>query len=611
MAKRKGGNTPEIIPRRSSTELIFRNTSLAKSLAKGYEIKLKQAGLSIDPLSYASTMLFYLIIGSVSGVAIAAVGIALIFKFYILAIVKNPKIIIIALPLILFGMLMPIILYLALNANISEKIDKLKVGLDSETPIFSAVFLVYIRSGLNPGYLFEQLAESKAFNNIRKFSSYITKRVKYVGGGIEEALLSAGTISPSKTFRDLLFTYVTAIRTGAPVVNTLAAKAQDILKDFEVLTEKAADNLSGLAEGYVIYLSSGYIFFFLAAIMSGLFPTFKIPLPVLAILAIFVIPMANFVFTFWADKIQVKFPEETMKAYKIFFISFPVGIAVTIVLLALTKQLLPLITLTGGLNNINLTSIDIAVGLIIASIPPYIETKKELGSRSGYNEYIVRFLRAIGEGLRAGLSPQSVMERLRDASEMGKFRTILSEVTAILMFGVSLKDAFKIGASKIRDFTAKVAMVSLADMLEIGSMTPDTIESIAEQIDTQLSSEKRYREKIKILIISPYLAIFLSLFASVVLGASIVKLFSVTTLPAFSYGNLEQAIIELPRITYVIGISSIINAFFAGFFVGKLQTGKTASGFLHCIILTVISTVMVIIAPHLTLVFPHTSTPTI
>lgn len=594
---RTNDSPPLEIKKRGSVDSIFYNTKLAKSLAPKFDAQLKRAGIPEDARAYASRFLFFMVISVVVMFVLLTVGLLIAFKFYLLAPIKEPKYLVLSMIMVIFGAVIPLVSYLGIQSTISQKIESLRIGLDSETPVFSAVFLVYLRSGLSPGYLFEQIAEGKAFNYVRKFASYVTKRVKYLGEGIEDALYNASEITPSALLSELAKTYVTAVRTGAPVTSTIQAKVRDLMRQFQQNAARAADSLSGVAEGYVIWLSSGYIFVFLTAILSAIFPSIALPINILAILLIFVIPLVNFVFIYIVEQIQLKFPESAMRAYKTFYMTFPIGVMVSIVLFAVTGQLFPLLGLYATVSNIPVSAIDLAIGLIIAALPPYIVAKAEFREGTGYDDYIVRFLRAVGEGLRAGLSPEAVLSRLKDAPEMGKLRKILSYIHVSVRFGVPLKDSFKRGADRIRDFTSKVALLSLADMLEVGSITPETIETIAQQIEVQVNTSKEYKSKVRILIATPYVALALSLLTSVLLGSSILSLFRYESGAALSYGPLQQAQVLLPRIVYLVGISSIVNAFFAGLFVGKIQSGKIASGFLHAIILTLITVILVILTP--------------
>ncbi|MCY0882284.1 MAG: flagellar assembly protein, partial [Acidianus infernus] len=162
----------------------------------------------------------------------------------------------------------------------------------------------------------------------------------------------------------------------------------------------------------------------------------------------------------------------------------------------------------------------------------------------------------------------------------------------------------------IMDFTSKISLVSLADMMEIGSMTPETIESIARQIESQIKIKRDYESKVKILLVTPYMGVILSLIASVLLGSAILSLLLGQKI-SYAVGPLIEASVLLPRAIYITEISSIFNSFMAGLLVGKLGSGKIATGLIHSAILVIITAVMLLVLLHVHFDFYKPSTPTI
>ncbi|BBG28223.1 type II secretion system F family protein [Sulfuracidifex tepidarius] len=619
---RKGGEKKkekktDVIP--SSThygafDLLFYNSGFAKSLSKKFDEKLKKAGLSDDPRIYASRLVSFLLISGVMAVMMVAFGGFLFLDFLRFHMVKYLAV---GLMMLVFGIIIPPLVYLVYTVNVSQRIESRRVGIDSETPIFSSIFLVFLKAGLNVRFVFDYLARSNALSNISQISAYISKRMKFLGESTEEAIVNSFPISPSKLFNDFLTTYVTAIRTGAPVVDTIYSKTKDLLKAVELAAADAASKLEGIGEGYVIWLSSGFITFFLAMIIEALFPSFGggSSFKMLGAMAVLLIPMVNLLFVYIVDSTQFKFPERPLKANKLFYITLPAGLLVMFVLLAIVNrippftsapnQLVAFLTLSGSSSSINPSVFAIAIGLLIASIPPGIVAMKEVRKGTGYDIYVVSFLRAVSEGLRAGLSPEAVIRNLRGSKEMGKFNTVLETIDIYNRLGYPLKDSFKRAADQIMDFSSKVSLISLADMIEIGSLTPETVEFLADQISTQIRIRREYNSRIKVLLYTPYVGIILALIASVLLGNSMVYVLShETTSSSLSYGPLAEAQVLLPNALYIISVSSLFNSFLAGLLVGKLSSGRTSVGLIHSAILIVITVILLIIAQHITLVSP-------
>lgn len=565
---------------------------IVKSMAKSYEQKLLMAGSSEDPQLFAARIFFFLLLSSILSVILIGFGLFILVKFYLG--LGLTSFLALSFMMIIFGIVIPPVTYLASIASLSQKIETRRIGMDAELSAFTSVFIIFLRSGLSPRLMFEKLSTSSAFKYINGITLYVSKRIRYLGESVEDAMLHATQISPSKLLKEFFLAYVTAVRTGAPVISTIEAKAKDILDQLQLRATLAADRLSGLAEAYVIWLASGYIMFFLVMILQAIFPTGDTSLlPVLGALAVTVIPLVNLIFIYGVEQIQLRFPEKKLN-YNIFYIFLTIGIIVMFVLLALENQIFYFLTLSGGTDNITPTIFAITVGLLIATVPPAVILTKELREGTGYDPYVVGFMRAVAEGLRAGLPPETIIKNIKDSKEMGKFGKVLNEIYAYITLGYPLKDAFKKGAERIRDFTSKISLISLADMMEIGSMTPETVESIARQIEAQIKIKRDYENKVKILLVTPYIGVILALIASVLLGSAILSLLLGQKI-SFAVGPLIQASVLLPKAIYITVVSSMFNSFMAGLLVGKLGSGKVATGLIHSAILVVITAIMVVI----------------
>ncbi|AWR98827.1 type II secretion system F family protein [Metallosphaera hakonensis] len=587
----------------------FYELGIVKSMAKSIERKLLLAGLSTDPQLFAAQIFFYLMVSSVFSVVLIFLGFYVLVKFYLLF--RLAKFAVLSLILIMFGVIIPPVTYLLLNVNISQGIENRRIGIDAETAAFSAVFTIFLKSGLSPRLLFDRISKTIAFNYINQVILYVSKRINFLGENVEDALLHAVKISPSRILNDFFVSYVSAVRSGAPVLDAVSAKAKDILKQLELSAALAADKLSGVGETYVIWLASGYITFFLILLLQALFPSIvgsSIPLNAFGAILVLILPLVDGVFILLAEQSQLRFPEKKISSYKVFYISLGVGIVLMLVLLGITRQLIPFLTLTGNISNVTPVVIIMTIALLVASIPPAITTSRELKKGTGYDPYVVNLLRAISEGIRAGLSPEAIIKNIKDSQEMGKLSYILKRINAYISLGYPLRDAFLKGAEEILDFTSRISLVSMADMIDIGSLTPDSIESLAEQVETQIKIKREYESKVKILLYTPYIGVIISIIAVNLLSAAILGLITGNAY-AFSTGALGAAKVLLPQAVYITAIASMLNAFFAGLLVGKLGRGKVATGFVHAAIMVVITAILMIIIVHVHFTFGPTQPP--
>lgn len=577
-------------------------TNRARSMGK----KLKQSGNPRNPLLVTSYYLSIMVISIVVMALLITFG-AIGLRDFLISRVTG--FLVLGIFGILFGGLTPVIAYILFNLTYSNEIERRRVGFDAETLPFSAMFLIYLRTGFSPRALFEEVSRVKAFEYIAEFASYVSGRMKYFGESVEMALLKALDTVPSALFSDLMSTYVTAVRTGAPVVDAIRAKMIDLFDLFRLKANTAADRLSGIGETYVVWLASGFISIFLMIILAAVFPSLvSMPMGMVYLLALVFVPVMNLVFALMVEQTQMKFPERQLKANKLGTIMIALGFALMVVFLLIAgvienrvnpsvaptpaSLLYYLFTVSGGVPQVVPTATAITLAFVITSIPPYLLARRELSEGTGYDVYIVKFLNSLAEGVKSGLTPETVIRSLKDSKELGKLTLVLRVADAHLRLGAPLKDALRKASDKIIDFTSRVAFTTLADMVEIGNLTPESIRTLADMVDLQIKVRRDYYSKIKILVAMPYVGVILAVVATILMSISIESI--LTSSSGALYGPIAEAVVLVPKAVYLISVSALFNAITAGLLVGKLQTGKIAVGFLHTAILLIITYVMVI-----------------
>ncbi|AHC52337.1 type II secretion system protein [Sulfolobus acidocaldarius SUSAZ] len=576
-----------------SVYLLFYNTPFVKRLAGYFDKRLLTSRNTEDPKLFASRLFLILLVCIVLAVMFISFALIIFLRFYRATLL--PAYLALSLVMLFLGVIIPPIAYLISILDISQKIDKIKNGVDAESFSFATLFVIFLKSGLSPVILFRKLEGTKAFSFVQDIVVYVNRRVQYLSESIEQALLKAMDINPGKLFNDFMLAYVTAIRTGAPVIETMEAKLKDLSKQFSLAAALASDKLQGVAESYVVWLSSGYIMLYLVLIMGAILPfvgNSSSLLTVLGPVVVLVVPMVNLLFVYMADSLQLKFPESQSSAYKIFYISLPIGLIIAFLIMIFEHQIIYFITLSGGLQNVFPVSIALLIGLLVALVPPAFFYQKEMREKSGFEEYAVKFLSAISEGLLAGLTFETVVTRLKDAQEMGKFREVLRKVDGYLKLGYPLTIALKRGADSINEFASKIALYTLSDMIEIGSMTPDNVRALADQINSQLVVRREYQGKVKPLIATPYAGVLISLIATFLLASGIL---SMLNSGIAVYGPIATGLVSIPQIIFITAISGILNAFLAGLLIGKIGYGKAAAGFIHAIILMIVVTLVIFV----------------
>jgi len=547
-----------------------------------YEDKLKKAGLGIEPEVYGKRALLYLLGGLVISISLSILLYFLYLKTALIALIIYALIV---------SPVFPIIMYFLPSLELSQKIDSRRTHVTAETPIFAVLFVVYLRTGLSPQRIFEIMSQSSGLSNIKIEAKRVILYIKYFGAHVEKAIEWLLRNSPSQLFNKFIEAYNIAVRSGAPVLTTMQSRAIDLMKEFELIARKAADSVEGIAQGYIIYLASGYTMLFIALLLTGVYPQFSALISVLGAFAVIGMPLLNLAFVLMVDKAQLKFPSKGLNAYKIFAINFPIGLTISIMGLYLSGNLEPLLTLSGTIYNVISITFWLVIGLLVSTIPPAISSYLEIKRTTGYDQYISLFLRAIGEGLRSGIPPEKVIENLRYSKEMGKFTKIINFITSSIKIGLPLVSTFKKATREIRDFLTRTILLSMADMMEAGGMSAESIELLADNVENYERISKEYKQKIKTLLLLPYIGIALSLITVIIISFSII---SVITIVPTGSSQITEIFQNVNKVVFISAVSSILNSFLAGFLIGKIS-GSVSRGFLHSSILIVVTFVIFLI----------------
>jgi len=154
-----------------------------------------------------------------------------------------------------------------------------------------------------------------------------------------------------------------------------------------------------------------------------------------------------------------------------------------------------------------------------------------------------------------------------------------------------LVSTFKKATREIRDFLTRTILLSMADMMEAGGMSAESIELLADNVENYERISKEYKQKIKTLLLLPYIGIALSLITVIIISFSII---SVITIVPTGSSQITEIFQNVNKVVFISAVSSILNSFLAGFLIGKIS-GSVSRGFLHSSILIVVTFVIFLI----------------
>ena len=201
---------------------------------------LEQVDISILSRTYVSMMLFY--------TAIALPTLTITFLVLNLAFKLN----ILTLLLIVFGSTLATLLgfYFYPSSLIGQKNRKIKMDLPFAIVHMSAV----AGSGAHPLSIFELIAQSDEYPELKKEIKKILNQVNLFGYNLTTALKNVARATPSPEFKELLNGMISTIETGGDLKAYLREKAEESLNTYKLDMKKHTEAIATYSEIYTAVL---------------------------------------------------------------------------------------------------------------------------------------------------------------------------------------------------------------------------------------------------------------------------------------------------------------------------------------------------------------------
>jgi flagellar protein FlaJ len=556
----------------------------AEKLVQTFELDtaIRRAGMRVSPELYAARLLLY----TVSTAFLAAYLSILIAVLDIPLALKAISIIsLLMAPLIVFG--------IGLSYP-SSRVGERQSGVETELPFFAAYLTTMVRGGVPIGRILERVSQLRIFRAIREEARMIVRDIRIFGKDPLTAVESNALDHPSPRYRDLMLGYVTTVRTGGDVLHYLEIRTQDIFTSRISELKTIAERMSMFTEVYVtvavILTLVFYIFFTIAAI----FPThgFSAGTAQLALFSFVFLPLITVLLLYMIHKAQPKSPIALKAPYRnVLLIGVPLALAVFPVFFygtgayrALYAGELTVSTITGLATSLSASLIT----LVLPGAASYMNFKRRT---RGLGRATANFLRDLAETRKTGLSPEKSIEMLAER-DYGPLTPIVRRAAAALSIGVELEEALRRALRGFRDWLLLANFRFLADSIQVGGGTSETLDALARYAHSLVEIEEELRKKLRTYIFMPYTGAILVVVSSLlVLGFTAQTITPATAGTAGgSLGGGSSGIIQqLPRIALLLTVGGVFNAWLMGLVAGKIQDSYLAAGFLHSIILTLIS----------------------
>ena len=552
----------------------------ADKLVKTFELDkaIRRSGLRSYPQMYAARVILFTVVSAALAVyftlLLAFTSLPLILKFLVS----------------IFLLLTPLFVFAIGLSYPSMKISERKNGVETELPFFAAYLTTMARSGVPVSKVMERVSKLKIFKAMREEARRVLRDISIFGKDPLEALEANALDHPSPMYRDFILGYVTSVRTGGDVLHYLEIRTQDIFTRRINELKLIAERMSMFTEVYVTIAVIMTLVFYIFFTISSLFPTGTSfgGIGGMILFSFILLPMLTVMLLYMIHASQPKTPIALASPYRaLFFWGVPLAVAVFPMLFFLTgaHRLFQGAELDKNLI-IGITA-TVALTLVALSLPPaivYISEKRKL---RGIGKATAAFLRDLAEIRKTGLSPEKsiVLAATRD---YGPLNPILKRVAAALTLGLDLERALRRALRGMRSWILLANMRFLADSINVGGGSPETLDSLARYAHNLVEIEEELKRRLRSYIFMPYMgAILVAASSLLVLGFTAQAISGQG--PVAIGGGAAVTPQDISRIALILGVGSVFNAWLMGLVAGKIQDSYLAAGFLHAVILSLLT----------------------
>jgi len=578
-------------------------------LFRNIDTDIKVANMQVHPEVYASIMGFVFLTTLLS-----SLGFSLMVLLVNMDIMYIPGI-------SLFAKAMPRPLLLLLLITISGIIPFLVVlimasipsmnkanrasKLSLEVPYLAAYISTMASGGISPYVSFERLAKAPEylFREVKREALKFFINVRAFGKDPLTAVEESAKNVPNRQYRELMLGYVATLRAGGDVIHYLQRETEVLFKDRISEIRAIAERIGMIMEAYMavvvlLALSIYSMFIINRALIQA-------ALPLMSggeffVFSYVLMPLISGVFIYLADIMQPKYP---VSDYRPYYIYFAVSVPLTVLLSTFfvmpffiplqgaiferTKSFIYSIVELMGLSEGYETGVGLALAMMIGLIPACVWSEHILREYRGIEFGITRFLRDLVEVRKTGMSPEKCIISL-SRRDYGKFSKHLKLIAKKLGWGRPLSSIYDDFAKNVRSWLARIIIFLLVESIEVGGGMPETLESLASFAEMIELVEREKKRMLRPLILIPYIG-------SIITTCVVVMLIGFMN-NILRLAHMSVSVITLTR-TFLPPI--VLNSYMTGLAAGKISNERVYSGFVHALLLVIITLLAMMISPSL------------
>jgi len=564
---------------------LFGRVSGALVRAFNLDRTLRAAALNIHPKLYASRALMYTLVAALASIVFSTL-IVLLIPSTLATIVSIIATFIATIAVFTYFLIYP-----------STKVSSRSRSVDHELPFMVAYMTVMAHAGASPEKVIEHLAESRIFKAVRAECQRIVRDIKVFAEDPLSAIDRNAMNHPSQLYKDFMLGLTATYRTGGDLRHYLEIKSSELfakkMDEVRRLAEKIGLFVNVFLSLNLVLALSLYAFFVVSSFIAvggygvGTFMMF----------VLVVQPSLSAMILLLVDSSLPRDPvwDKTIYGYPI--ISAALGLAVAFSLFIALGGLEAIRSDRPTLADFYEVVIPLVAGLATISaggIKAWIDKRKREGDLI---RQLANFLRDLSEVRKTGLSIERCLQYL-STRNYGVLTPVIKRIAGSIALGMDVGEAIRRALRGSRNWTLLVSFKLLIDAIEYGGASPTVLDLIARFVTEIVSVNEELRRRLRAFMAIPYVgAMLLSATSIMLLGllaqAAVTAMGSSYTAPA-TVGGLSVRLAITPRDLFLISVAaavgSTINSWIMGVMSGKLRDQTILSGFLHSLLLAIIST---------------------
>jgi len=549
-------------------------------------LELEKAGILIEYKQYYATILFTLILGSIS---------SLIFTFFIYFLFPSTYslLLFLLLPGLVVGSIGLFFLYYP-GYRIKRRAYKINLFLPYAINFINSMAV----AGISPSEIFTTLATINLYGELQKETKKIAKEISIMNVDSIAALKHAIEISPSRKWQEFLQGIIGCIQSGSELYIYLQNSVNKLMDDDYVERQKDLDLLGIIAEIFVVCAMAFPIFLVIIVTVFGFFAgSADNSNFILIIFALFIMPLIYVGFYYLIRSTSLEdlnriFSKEnlTLRQYvkenktplMILLLSF--------LIVVLSYVCLRVIDYFGYISFNFYPHIDFLCLSILLLIGPigvynYLETQK----KKQMQDRLPNFLIEVSDSLSTGAT---IFDSIKAASKShyGRLSLEINKMRSQLSWNIAVHEILTDFADRMKSAIVHRIVISLNKGLVMGGNSPKIFRAAAIEVGQVNRLENQRKAGMSIYTIVILVCFFVFLAIIIIMNLTIFKSFF--DLQGKVQGGMSGVVmhtVDILELKYSLYSFVFVQSIGSGIISGFMMDGKISSGIRYSCILGIIS----------------------